>query len=148
MIKNSISVQSRPGKQVVMGATFVDSLKDRSKIYIFFNSRKFQKAKHKFVMHWRLSTLYLHFTYNYLHSIYIVLGSISNLEMIWASLVAQMVKNMPALWETLVGMIRGTGRSLWRRAWQPTPIFLPRESPRTQETGSLQPMESQRAGHD
>ena len=131
-----------------MGATFVDSLKDRSKIYIFFNSRKFQKAKHIFVMHWRLFTLHLHFIYNYLHSIYIVLGSISNLEMIWASLVAQMVKNTPALWETLVGMICGTGRSPWRIAWQPTLVFLPRESPQTQETGRLQPMESQRAGHD
>ena len=43
-------------------------------------------------MHWRLFTLHLHFTYNYLHSTYIVLGSVSNLEMIWASLVAQMVR--------------------------------------------------------
>ena len=32
----------------------------------------------------------------------------------------QMVKNLPAIWETWV-------RSPWRRAWQPTPVFLPGE---------------------
>ena len=37
---------------------------------------------------------------------------------------------------------------LWRRAWQPTPVFLPRESPWTGEPGGLQSMESQRAGHN
>ena len=26
----------------------------------------------------------------------------------------------------------------WRRAWQPTPVFLPGESPRTEEPGRLQ----------
>ena len=41
----------------------------------------------------------------------------------WAPLVAQMVKNLLAMQETHV-------RSLdrddpWRRAWQPTPVFLP-----------------------
>ena len=41
----------------------------------------------------------------------------------WASLVAQMVKNLPAIQETWVGKIP------WRRAWQPTPVFLPGESP-------------------
>ena len=25
----------------------------------------------------------------------------------------------------------------WRRAWQPTPVFLPGESPRTEEPGGL-----------
>ena len=34
-----------------------------------------------------------------------------------ASLVAQLVKNLPAMWETWVGKIP------WRRAWQPTPGF-------------------------
>ena len=34
-------------------------------------------------------------------------------------MVAQMVKNLPAMWET---------RVLWRRNWQPTPVFLPEES--------------------
>ena len=36
----------------------------------------------------------------------------------------------------------------WRRAWQTTPVFLPGESPRTEEPGGLQPMGSQRVGHD
>ena len=37
------------------------------------------------------------------------------------------------------------GKIPWRRAWQPTPLFLPGESP---WTGGLQSMESQRVGHD
>ena len=41
-----------------------------------------------------------------------------------ASPVAQMVKN-PTVWETWDGKIP------WRRAWQPTPVFLPGESPWT-----------------
>ena len=36
----------------------------------------------------------------------------------------------------------------WRRTWQPTPVFLPRESPRTEEPGGLQSMGSQREEHD
>ena len=36
----------------------------------------------------------------------------------------------------------------WRRAWPPTPIFLPRESPWTEEPGRLQSMGSQRVRHD
>ena len=36
----------------------------------------------------------------------------------------------------------------WRRQWHPTPVFLPRESPRTEEPGRSQSMESQRFGHD
>ena len=35
----------------------------------------------------------------------------------------------------------------WRRAWQLTPVFLPGESPWTEEPGGLRPMGSQRAGH-
>ena len=33
-----------------------------------------------------------------------------------------------------LGLIPGSGRFLWRRKWQPTPVFLPRES---QGQGSL-----------
>ena len=36
----------------------------------------------------------------------------------------------------------------WRRKWQPTPVFLPWESPWTEKTGGLQSMGSQRVGHD
>ena len=36
----------------------------------------------------------------------------------------------------------------WRRKWQPTPVFLPGESLRTEEPGGLQSMGSQTTGHD
>ena len=36
----------------------------------------------------------------------------------------------------------------WRRKWQPTPVFLPGESPWMEEPGGLQSSGSQRAGHD
>ena len=36
----------------------------------------------------------------------------------------------------------------WRRKWQPTPEFLPRESPWTEEPGGLQSMGSQTVGQD
>ena len=36
----------------------------------------------------------------------------------------------------------------WRRAWQPTPVFLAGESPWTEAPGGLQSMGSQRVGHD
>ena len=45
---------------------------------------------------------------------------------LWASLVAQIVKNPPARQETWV---RFLGRKIpWRRKLQPTPVFLPRKS--------------------
>ena len=37
---------------------------------------------------------------------------------------------------------------LWRRAWQPTPVFLPGESPWTEDLGGLRFMGLQRVGHD
>ena len=45
-----------------------------------------------------------------------------------------------------VGLIPGLGRS--PGGGQPTPVFLPGESPRAEEPGRLQSMGSQRAGHD
>ena len=36
----------------------------------------------------------------------------------------------------------------WKRAWRPTPVFLPEESPWTEEPDGLQFMGSQRVGHD
>ena len=39
------------------------------------------------------------------------------------------------------------GKIPWRRAWQPTSVFLPGESPWTEEPGGLQPMGSQSVGH-
>ena len=44
---------------------------------------------------------------------------------IWVSLVAQMVKNLPATQEPRVGSLGG--EDVWR-AWHPTPVFLPGES--------------------
>ena len=64
----------------------------------------------------------------------------------WASLVAQTVKNPSAVWQPWV---RSLGwEDLWRRARQPTPVFLPGESPWTEELGGLQSMGSQRVRHD
>ena len=46
-----------------------------------------------------------------------------------------------------LGLIPELGRS-WRRAWEPTPVFLQGESPWTEEPGMLQPMGLQRVRHD
>ena len=40
------------------------------------------------------------------------------------------------------------GKIPWRRAWQPTPVFLPGESSWREEPDGLQSMRSQRVGHD
>ena len=42
-----------------------------------------------------------------------------------------MGKNLPAIQETWVPS--QIGKISWRKAWQPTPIFLPRESPWAKE---------------
>ena len=44
---------------------------------------------------------------------------------VWASLVAQTVKNLLAVQETRVQSLGQ--EDPWRRAWQPTPVFLARE---------------------
>ena len=66
--------------------------------------------------------------------------------LIWASLVAQSVKNPPAMQETWVQL--WVGKITWRRAWQPTAVFLLGESTWTEDPGGLQSMGSQRVGHD
>ena len=43
-----------------------------------------------------------------------------------ASLVAQMVKRLPAIWETQFNP--WVGKIPWRRKWQPTPVLLPGKS--------------------
>ena len=43
-----------------------------------------------------------------------------------ASLVAQMVKNLPVMQETWVQSL--SWKIPWRREWLPTPVFLPGES--------------------
>ena len=44
---------------------------------------------------------------------------------VWASLIAQLVKNLPAMQETLVRFL--VGKIRWRRDRLPTPVFLPRK---------------------
>ena len=46
-----------------------------------------------------------------------------------------------------LGSIPELGRFPWRRAWQPTLVFLPVESPWTEEPGRLYSMGSQRVRH-
>ena len=48
------------------------------------------------------------------------------LQYSWATLVAQMVKNLPTMWETWVQSLHRDNPL--ERAWQPTPVFLPGES--------------------
>ena len=57
-----------------------------------------------------------------------------------------MVKNLPAMQETGVQFL--CGMIPWRKAWQPTPAFLPVESPWTEEFGKLQSMGSQKTRHN
>ena len=64
------------------------------------------------------------------------------LQYSWASLLAQMVKNLPAMREY------GLGRSAGGGLRKPTLVFLPRESPWTEEPGGLQSVGLQRVGHD
>ena len=40
------------------------------------------------------------------------------------------------------------GKIPWRRAWQPTPVFFPGESPWIEEPGRLQFIGSHRVGHN
>ena len=54
-----------------------------------------------------------------------------------------MVKNPPAKAGEVDSIV---GHISWRRAWQPTPVFLPGES--HEEPGRLQSMGFQRVGHD
>ena len=68
------------------------------------------------------------------------------LQYSWASLVAQLVKNLSAMWRP--GFELWLRKIPWRRKWQHTPLFLPGESPWTEKPGGLQPMGSQRARHE
>ena len=53
----------------------------------------------------------------------------TNSGLIAASHLAQGVKNLSAMQETQETWVRSLGQEdPWRRAWQPTPVFLPRVS--------------------
>ena len=59
---------------------------------------------------------------------------------------AQMVTNPPAMWETGV---RSLGwEDLLEEGMEPTPVFLPGETPWTEKPGQLQSMGLQGVGHD
>ena len=49
------------------------------------------------------------------------------LQYSWASLVAQLVKNLPAMWETWVQSLNPVGKIPWRRESLPTLVFWPGE---------------------
>ena len=68
------------------------------------------------------------------------------LQYSWISLVAQTVKNPPACGRP--GFGPWVGRSPGGGAWQPIPVFLPGESPWTEEPGGLQTVASQRVRRD
>ena len=63
-----------------------------------------------------------------------------------ASLVAQMVKNLPAMWETQAQSL-GQEDSL-EGGWQPNSSILAWRIPETEGPGGLQSMGSQRVRHD
>ena len=64
----------------------------------------------------------------------------------WVSLVAQMVKNLPAMWET---QVRSLGREDPLEKGAPThSSILAWRIPWTEEPGRLQSMGSQRVGHN
>jgi len=56
---------------------------------------------------------------------------------------AQIVKNLPAMQEIQVGSL--DQEDALEEAWQPTAVFLPGESPWTEENGGLQSMVSQKS---
>ena len=50
--------------------------------------------------------------------------------------------------QVIVDVLPWVGKIPWRRAWPPTPVFLPGESPWTEEPGGLQSMGLQRVTQD
>ena len=65
---------------------------------------------------------------------------------VWASLVAQRVKNLPAMQETGVWSL-GQEAPL-EKEWQPTPVFLPGETQGQRSLVGYSPWSCKRAGHD
>ena len=76
--------------------------------------------------------------------------SVYLIYMIGAFQVVLVVKNPPGNSGDIkdVVSIPESGRFPWRRKWQPTPVFLHGELPRTEEPGRLQSIGLQRIGHD
>ena len=70
----------------------------------------------------------------------------NTLQYSWASLVAQLVKNLPTVRETWVRSLGGEDLLEKGKATQSS--ILPWRSPWTEEPSGLQSMGSQRVGHD
>ena len=65
---------------------------------------------------------------------------------VWASLLAQMVKKLPAVWEARAQSLGREDPLVKEMATHSS--FLACETPRTEEAGRLQSMGSQKVGHD
>ena len=66
-----------------------------------------------------------------------------------SSQMALLVKNSPvSAGDKRHGFYSRVGKIPWRREWQPTSVFLPGESPWTEEPGRLQSKRSQKVIHD
>ena len=66
-----------------------------------------------------------------------------------ASLVAQMVKNLPVMWEIWETKFLSLGwKDPLEKGMVTTPVFLPGEFPWTEEPGGVQSMGSQRVKHN
>ena len=63
-----------------------------------------------------------------------------------ASLVAHMVKNLPAIQETQLWSL--VGKIPWRREWQPTPVFLPGEFHGERSVVGYSPWVTKKIRHD
>ena len=72
--------------------------------------------------------------------------AITSLILVWPSLVARMVKNLPVIQET---QIQPLGQKIpWKREWLPTPLFLPGEFCGLRILGVYKSMGLQRVRHN
>ena len=69
---------------------------------------------------------------------YVTYNTMTIVNIHWASLVAQMVKNLPPICRRPM-FSPWVGKIPWRREGKPPPAFLPRESPWTEEPGGYSP---------
>ena len=66
----------------------------------------------------------------------------------YCSQVALVVKNPPANAGDLRDSFSPRLRKIWRRAWKPTPVFLPGESHGQRSLAEYKSIGSQRVGHN
>ena len=73
-------------------------------------------------------------------------GHGNSLQYFWASLVTQLERI--CLQYRILGFKPWVRKIPWRSEWLPSPVFLPEESPWTEEPGGLQSKGSQRVRYD